>query len=266
MSNHGTRKWLLTRRTFLFVPAALAGLSGRPARQTPPKPGQRVLELERRLRGEFRRIRLAHGLAAFQPEPTLAEIARRHAEDMLRRRYFDHQSPDGQDMAQRVSRGHRRLIGLAGENLWKGSGFSTSDLEALSARIGDSLMKSPGHRENILRPNYTHMDVGAKIEGEEVRVVQLFAEIDGYLKTALPTRLRSGQKADLTVQLAAGQREAARYDLFSLKDRRLVAEPVTLDQPIPHADPGEYSMRFYFRTFRERQLRIVYGPSFWLER
>lgn len=255
----------ISRRSFLFLTPPAVGLHWLPAfkQRSSGAPGREALE--RHLRNTFRRIRLNHQLSAFHPEPTLAEISRLHARDMLRRGYFDHRSPDGEEMAQRVSRGHRRLIGLAGENLWAGSRLSTASPEALAERIAGSLMESPGHRDNILRRNYTHMDVGVEIEGQEIRVVQLFAEIDAYLKNPLPKRLRAGQTVDLTLQLVASQREATRYDLFSLANRRLAAEPQGLDQPLPDIDLGEYSFRFYFRTFRERQLRIVYGPSFQLE-
>ncbi len=265
MRNRYREDGCLSRRSFIFLLPFSFGLHRFPA--LPPRPDGDQLgdELRLHLRKVFHRIRLDHRLTTFQPEPTLAEIARLHAQDMLRRRYFDHRSPDGEDMAQRIARGHRRLIGLGGENLWAGTRVSTADLEDLAERIAASLMQSPGHRANILRPNYTHMDLGVQIEGEEIRVVQLFAEIDGYLKHPLPNRLRRGQTINLTVLLVASRHEATRYDLFSLKSNRLAAGPVGLDQPLPDAEPGEYWLRFYFRTFRERELRIVYGPSFQLD-
>lgn len=251
---------LPTRRTFLRA-ALFTGLAPLLAWHGRGADGQST-ELERHLYDVFRQIRLDHNLHPFRTETTLAEISRGHAQNMLRRRFFDHQSPDGEGMVERVARGHRRLIGLTGENLWTGTGVDVSNLRALSRRIAKDLMASPGHRENILRANYTHMGVGVETEPGEVRVVQLFAQVDAYLNHPLPPRLRSGQLVDLSVQLVASRGDAVRFDLYSLQKQRMAAGPVLIGQPLPAAAPGEYSLRFYFRTVKQRQLKIVYGPSF----
>jgi len=45
----------------------------------------------------------------------------------------------------------------------------------------NSWRSSPGHRRNILDPDYTHLGVGVAAAGGEIRAAQLFA-------TLLPSR------------------------------------------------------------------------------
>lgn len=253
----------LSRRSFLFLSPLAFGLGG--FLQHATADGKLRDELEEQLRRVFHRIRSERQLAPFAVETTLAGIARDYAAEMLRRGFFDHRSPDGEGMPERVARHHRRLIGLPGENLWAGDGVSSSDPPALAERIASDLMGSPGHRENILHADFTHMGVGAEVRRDEVRVVQLLAQVDAYLNSPLPLRLKAGRTADLSLRLVANRGSAARFDLYSLKSRQKEAGPVSIDQPIPEAPSGEYSLRFYFRTDQRRRLSIVYGPSFWLE-
>ncbi|MCX5893685.1 MAG: CAP domain-containing protein, partial [Deltaproteobacteria bacterium] len=63
------------------------------------------------------------------------------------------------------------------ENIWEGSNLSPADREALARRIMDAWMSSPGHRQNILNPDYTHLGVGVAASGAEISATQLFATL-----------------------------------------------------------------------------------------
>lgn len=94
--------------------------------------------------------RTSRGLQALTFDSALREIARSHSEDMFRRGYFSHYSPEGKTVADRaLSAGIDFLV--IGENL----AYAPS-LE--SAHQG--LMNSPGHRANILSPDYHKIGVG----------------------------------------------------------------------------------------------------------
>lgn len=94
--------------------------------------------------------RLSVGLKALVFDEKLLVVARAHSEDMLRRGYFSHYSPEGKTVADRaLSAGVDFLV--IGENL-----AYAPDVE--SAHKG--LMNSEGHRANILSLDYHKIAVG----------------------------------------------------------------------------------------------------------
>jgi uncharacterized protein YkwD len=102
--------------------------------------------------------RAARGMHPLRASGDLRRAARLHAVDMVRRRYFDHVSPDGRTMAQRVKRtgylsGARRWA--LGEDIGWGSGTAAS-----AAGIVDVWMKSPGHRAVILDRRFREVGLG----------------------------------------------------------------------------------------------------------
>ncbi len=104
--------------------------------------------------------RSRHGLTAFTEVPTLDVSSRRQSDDMVRRRYFEHVSPDGATPEARiVAAGYSvRPGGMTGENIAWGEG-----IKGTAAEIVDAWMHSPGHRENILRPQFSEVGVGLTV-------------------------------------------------------------------------------------------------------
>lgn len=97
--------------------------------------------------------------------PPLREDARLDAaaEDRMRDMedlgYWNHESPDGRSPFTWLPL-HGYLFERAGENL--ATGFETNEL------LVSSWMESPGHRENILSPDYTDCGV-ALVDGAPMR-------------------------------------------------------------------------------------------------
>jgi uncharacterized protein YkwD len=80
----------------------------------------------------------------------LTEAARAHSRELLAKGYFAHQNNEGKSPADRVSAAGTRFA-VVGENL------------ALAPTVDiahHGLMKSPGHRENIMSPQYHRVGVG----------------------------------------------------------------------------------------------------------
>jgi uncharacterized protein YkwD len=94
--------------------------------------------------------RTRQGLAPLRADPELADVARAHSSDMLARGYFSHVSPQGQDAFGRM-RDARVAYLAAGENLAHAPTL---------AQAHEGLMKSPGHRANILRPAFSRVGIG----------------------------------------------------------------------------------------------------------
>jgi uncharacterized protein YkwD len=98
-------------------------------------------------------VRRRQGLSPLAASPLLDRVSQEHAEDMLLRSYFGHQSPEGLGPSERArADGYRSGIG---ENLVE-QRFSTA--EALEAWLN-----SPGHRRNILDPDSREMGLGLAI-------------------------------------------------------------------------------------------------------
>jgi uncharacterized protein YkwD len=115
------------------------------------------------------RVRARHGLRALVPDPALIRVARAHSEDMVRRRYFDHEDPDGRRVAERVTAAGMSWSKVS-ENLAMNSGMDDP-----VARAVDGWMDSPGHRANILDSAVTHTGVGIAEEDGSYTFTQVFA-------------------------------------------------------------------------------------------
>ena len=113
--------------------------------QAPPRP-----DLEAQMLELVNAERRAAGLNPVRPDPRLTAVAREHSRDMFARGYFSHYTPEGKDLGDRLQ--HARIGYLsAGENLALAPTL-------LAAHTG--LMHSPGHRANILRPQFGRLGIG----------------------------------------------------------------------------------------------------------
>ncbi len=112
---------------------------------TRPRP-----DLEKQMLDLVNQERVAAGLNPLAPDPELTEVARRHSADMFARGYFAHDTPEGLTPFDRMRDAGVRFL-TAGENL------------ALAPTIPvahTGLMNSPGHRANILRPQFGRVGIG----------------------------------------------------------------------------------------------------------
>jgi uncharacterized protein YkwD len=107
-------------------------------------------DLERQMLDLVNEERVANGLPPLSPDPELTEVARRHSADMFGRGYFAHDTPEGRTPFDRMKAANVRFL-VAGENL------------ALAPTVSiahTGLMNSPGHRANILRPQFGRVGIG----------------------------------------------------------------------------------------------------------
>ncbi len=202
------------------------------------------------------RARARKNLNPLKKEPILAETARAHGEDMIERNFFDHNNPDGQSPFDRIAIAHRRLIGTTGENLWLSKGVIERDPRELAGKIMALWMSSPGHRENILRPEFTHLGVGVCAAGNVINATQNFAEVRAYLLTDLPEEIRRGDSIDLR----AAPFSPVQYD-FQGKNRGMTVNgPFPISRNRVDIQPGVYQMRFYFMS-KPNSYSIYTGPQ-----
>jgi uncharacterized protein YkwD len=104
------------------------------------------------------RQRTGHGLTRLHEHPSLEHAATTYADLMVSETFFDHVSPAGSTMAQRIKRTdylHNVRGWSLGENLAWGSGTASTP-----AQIVNAWMHSPDHRRNILDGTFREIGIG----------------------------------------------------------------------------------------------------------
>ncbi|MCX5563203.1 CAP domain-containing protein [Streptomyces sp. NBC_00038] len=95
--------------------------------------------------------RTAAGLRPLSVDPLLTNAAQAHSSDMVARAFYSHTSPGGsQPWDRAAAAGSRRRT--IGENIACG--------QRSPAEVVLGWMNSPGHRANILKPDFTHIGIG----------------------------------------------------------------------------------------------------------
>lgn len=157
-------QWLEARLLPIFDPAIRQGLrvlivppESHAVVRLPFKTGQSKArpELEAQMLEMVNAERAQHGLRPLAPDPQLAVLARAHSRDMLARGYFSHDTPEGGTMAERMRQARVSYL-FAGENL----AFAHT-----LAGAHRGLMNSPGHRANVLRPQFGRVGIGVLDSG-----------------------------------------------------------------------------------------------------
>lgn len=111
--------------------------------------------------------RKKNGVGQLTWRAELVPIARAHAEDMWKRGYFSHYSPEGKGVGDRLTDSGVRFL-IAGENLALAPTLSTAH---------NGLINSEGHRANILEPRFTQVGIGVIDNGIYGKMfVQIFTD------------------------------------------------------------------------------------------
>jgi uncharacterized protein YkwD len=127
-----------------------------------PQPQGNVAGQEMALVGMINEEREAQGENPLATDPLLARIAGEHSEDMCARNYFDHRAPapgPATPMDRYIAAlSQRPDYAMVGENIYYRS--ATDSPYDYASESNDAFMHSPGHRANILTPEYTSVGVG----------------------------------------------------------------------------------------------------------
>lgn len=146
----------------LFTASLFSPVTGEPVIHVESEAGEKItlpatpetLLVDELAEGEMLELvneeRRRAGVGELVMDPELVEVARKHSQDMWERKYFAHESPDGENAVHRMLEG-KVDFARAGENL-----ALTRNVE----RAHDGLMNSPGHRKNILDPEFSRVGIG----------------------------------------------------------------------------------------------------------
>jgi len=131
-------------------------------------------QLEREIYHLTNDVRQKYRVSTLTWESSLGEVARNHSIDMLSRNFFSHVNPEGRSPHDRIIAGYRFSLSMSGENIWSGTGHESGETNLLARTIVESWLSSPGHRKNLLNPEFTDIGVGVAARGKDVRATQVF--------------------------------------------------------------------------------------------
>lgn len=136
-----------------------------PGTQPATQPSNVSVADEQAMLNLINKERAAAGLQPLSYDAKLTELARLKAQDMITNNYFSHTSPtygSPFDMMKKAGVTYR----YAGENLAGAPDVNTAH---------KNLMNSPGHKANILKPEYTKVGIGVVNGGPYGKMfVQMF--------------------------------------------------------------------------------------------
>lgn len=170
-------------------------------------------------------VRREQGLNSLGPDRRLRQVAWSHSQDMCARRYFAHESPDGEGPGDRVDRHYPEFVGGSGENIFMidtdhDAIQSPADAQRVAERLMDGWMKSPGHRANILRRTFDRLGVGVYATEDDVYATQLFGTTLAVLGTPMPASVAPGSPIEVSAELGGALAAGKVTALLEWPDRK----------------------------------------------
>lgn len=206
------------------------------------------------------RDRRSAGLEPLELDDKLTRVAEAHSREMIELGYFSHLSPTTgrKTYRERIRAGGITDAGV-GENLAREYSSRIYDWRELVEQAHQGLMLSPGHRDNLLHPEYNRIGLGV-VKGRDGRKVGL------HITQNFSTRVFELQ----TIELDAVGDEAE--TLYRLRIRgRLLAEgyaTALIDRspygwsPIVTAEDGRFDLELYLPAGSGRRLiSLGVGPE-----
>ena len=116
-----------------------------------------IESLEEQCLGEVNRVRKSYNLAPLEFSEELLEVARDYSRRMAEENFFSHNDPEGRTVRERVGHANIRWR-MVGENLAYSNGYINPVAASMSG-----WMESPGHRRNLLDPDWRQTAIGVWI-------------------------------------------------------------------------------------------------------
>jgi uncharacterized protein YkwD len=126
-------------------------------------PAKDVQAIEREVFELLNKEREKQGLSIIRLSEPLSLLARKHSQDIASHENLGHLSSSGKDYTDRLVE-DRFYFKRNGENVVRSDSF-------LAELIHEGFMKSPGHRENILDPEFDEVGIGIVLSEKKVYYV-----------------------------------------------------------------------------------------------
>ena len=119
-----------------------------------------IESLEQQCLEEVNRVRRRNGLPRLTFYEELLPVAREYSRRMAEQNFFSHNDPEGRTVRERVDEADVKWR-MVGENLAYSNGYVNPVAASLHG-----WMDSPGHRANILEPDFRLTAIGAWIKAD----------------------------------------------------------------------------------------------------
>ena len=132
------------------------------------------------------------GLPAFKRSAKLPSIALAHSRDMAQRNYISHVTPEGLDPSARAKKAGYDIVKKRGNSIRTGVGENLYEHQSVmrdekgerpylesAQKVAEAAVKgwmnSPGHRRNILNPDYNYQGTGVAVsKDKKIKITQMF--------------------------------------------------------------------------------------------
>lgn len=134
------------------------------------------IEVEEIIFQKTNQVRAKKSKKSLRKNPTLANLAKTHSQDMLTRNYLSHVNPEGKTVLNRIDPKTGRPKTHVGENIhYIESGGGLWDGEAISEWMISDWLRSRSHRKNLLSKQFTQIGLGCASNGKKIYCTQVFA-------------------------------------------------------------------------------------------
>jgi uncharacterized protein YkwD len=184
-------------------------------------------------------MRAADKLPPLDEDPALDRLAQSYSERMATENFFSHVSPDGLDLKTRLNKGGYAYQ-RAGENLGLAAGPIAAEW---------SIEQSPGHRRNLLDPNFSRIGIGvafSKREHPQALVTEILAKPPAQGRDPVEEAYRSVQQKRAELHLPALKRNEV-LEQLALEH---VHRALELGQPKPEL-PGDSLQEQIFSSLQD---------------
>jgi uncharacterized protein YkwD len=190
------------------------------------------------------------GVPALRLDPMLVDAARAHSRLMAQRKTLSHRLEGEPDLSQRVAATRLRFNAVA-ENVSSAQG---SDESTPAEVAHGGLMDSPGHRANILNPDYNSIGIGVARQGSVYYTTEDFAKAYAAVDSKDVERIVAGKVNEIRRRHSLPALRSVPLDRLAAIACRDTTSVQTLLQNIPSA---RTALIFTTWTPEELPARIV---------
>jgi len=143
------------------------------------KPEVRIPDLEQKIHQSINVQRQATNAEPLSWDDELGKLARAHSEDMAKRNYFKHITPEGLTPMKRLQEAGYNRCRLVGENIHQNNLYSRAiterkrttyewnSMDQISAMTMKAWMDSEGHLQILVDKEYTREGIGVAVAADD---------------------------------------------------------------------------------------------------
>ncbi|MGY9055172.1 MAG: CAP domain-containing protein [Alphaproteobacteria bacterium] len=228
----------------------------------PPADVKVAPKIESRILALLNKLRQKQGLKPLENRQGLERAARAQSTWMLRDDFFAHQDPRAGGVGERVAAADR-------DGLYRGLGENLAKFLPIIAGVADDIhngwVDSPGHYQNMIKSDYTHVGVGCVQGRRQTLCTQVFGIYAGHLAEKVPLTLSSNDITHVAAEITG--LDFGGWRLVDGRGQERATGSSNLLQ-VPAGLRGEFVVEILGIQRQTRRRILIYhlsGPSVFLE-